>query len=277
VSAAERSLPGDFLYSVKLATEQARLALTKDPQERLKLKTEFTERRVDEIIQVIAGPSQDRAARVIQTAEALKSDLHTLKQQLNETQQSVTSAQVVDLAKSMDAKANDMVQSLQDTKGSLSPEEKAKVTEAQAAASDASVNAIEVLVTTHEQSADVVTEKDVAEVLKAHSDMLVKTVNDTISNATQSTTTGSVPVAGTTATASTTQDALKQVQDAQKSFADADKLVSENKMNEAVNMIKDATNQAYAAQKAVELNLSVTSSPAVLPVNNTTTTKPITK
>jgi len=279
VSAAEQALPGDFLYSVKLATEQARLALAKDPEEKLKLKTEFTERRIQEIKQVIASPlSDDRSSRVIQTAEALKRDLHTLKQQLDDTKQTVTPAVAMDLAKSVDAKANDVVQSLQDSKGDLTPEEKAKVTEAQVAASDASVKAIEVLVTTHQQAADVVTEKDVTELMKAHSDMLVKTVNDTITNATQSTTTGDVPAAaGTTATASTTNDAMKQVQDAQKSFADADKLASENKMNEAVDMIKDATNQAFAAQKAVELNLSVTSSPAVLPINTTTTTKPITK
>ena len=38
VSAAERSLPGDFLYPVKLVTEQTRLALTKDRTEKLKLK-----------------------------------------------------------------------------------------------------------------------------------------------------------------------------------------------------------------------------------------------
>jgi hypothetical protein len=36
VSAAERALPGDLLYSIKLVTEQARIAMVKAPEDRIK-------------------------------------------------------------------------------------------------------------------------------------------------------------------------------------------------------------------------------------------------
>lgn len=276
VSAAERAMPGDILYSVKLATEQARLAMTKNPEDRIKLKTEFTGRRVDEIKKVISQPSVDRTERVLQTAEVLKRDLHTLKQQLDETKSDVAPETVMEVAKIVDAKANDVMQTLQDSKSTLTPEEKAKVTEAQVAASDASVKAIEVLVTTHEHAGDVVTEQDVADVLKGHSDSVVKAMSDTLGGGAIVSSTAMVMASGTKATvplvsASTTNSAIKQMADAQQTFLNADKLAAENKFDEAVTMLKSGTTQAFAAQKTVETNMA-TSTPAVLPTTTPTTT-----
>ncbi len=56
VSASERSIPGDFLYPIKIAAEQTRLALTSDKAEKLKLKSSFVDRRVQEIKTLSAAP-----------------------------------------------------------------------------------------------------------------------------------------------------------------------------------------------------------------------------
>lgn len=258
VSAAEKSLPGDLLYSVKLATEQARLAMAKNPQDKVMLKTEFTERRVDEMKKVIASPVSGRTDRVMQTAEALKRDLHTIKKQLGDMQGQSTPQTVKETAKIVDEKTNAVVQALQESKDSMTPEEKMKVTEAQVAASDTSVKAIEVLVDTYKTDSGVVTEQDVVDVVKSHNEAVAKTMAQAVGlNPDSVTSTVSMPLPITTLSmTSSTALAIGQVTEAQKTLTEADQLVAENKIDEAVAKIKIGTQQAFAAQKTVELSLS---------------------
>lgn len=288
VSAAERSVPGDLLYSVKLATEQARLALVKDPGEKVILKSEFTGRRVDEMKKVIAQPSTDRSNKIVQTAEVLKRDLHTLKQQLEDTKQAVSPEKAKDMAKIVDQQAATVVQSLQDTKQDLSPEDKAKVSEAQMAASDTSMKALEVLANAHEKDAGAVTQQDMVDAVKNHNESVVRTIAETLSLAT-STACGSCNILQASGTSTPASAAIKQVAEAQKTLSDADKLLSENKVGEAVDMIKTGTTQVFTAQKTLEqnqvnINIGATSSTTstnpgstsasgTLPVNNPTSTK----
>lgn len=275
VSAAEKALPGDLLYSVKLATEQARIALAKNPQDKVKLKTEFTERRVDEMKQVVASPISNRSDRVMQTAETLKRDLHTIKQQLSDLQSQTSAETVKETAKIVDEKTNAVVQGLQETKNEMTPEEKIKVTEAQVAASDTSVKAIEVLVDAHKSDGNVVTEQDVVDVVKSHNQAVAKTMAQAVGlNPNSVTSTVSMPLPPTIKTmASSTATAIEQVTQAQKSLTEADQLVAEQKMDEAVEKLKIGTQQAFAAQKTVELgdlNAS-TSTPATTPTSTSTT------
>lgn len=51
--AAADSLPGQFLYEVKLAAEQIRLTLTNDPEARAELNVALAERRLDEIAELV--------------------------------------------------------------------------------------------------------------------------------------------------------------------------------------------------------------------------------
>jgi len=283
VSAAEQSLPGDFLYSVKLATEQARLAMAKDSKDKVKLKTEFTERRVDEMKKVIAAPDANKKEKVIQTAEVLKRDMDTIKQQLGDMQGKAGAQDIKDTAKMIDQKTSAVVQALQDSKLEMSPEEKAKITEAQEAASSASVKAIEVLADTHKTDGDVVSQQDVADILKTHGD----TVSKTMSKAVGSMSSSSVMALGSasgTAMSTTTSSNLQKVTEAQKSLSEVDQLANENKMDEAIAKLKVGTQQAFDAQKTLEQQAAIigtaavndpilSSSSSTEPVQNTTTTQ----
>ena len=55
VAASAQSLPGDALYGVKRAAEQAQLLLATDPVSKARLEAEFSERRVDEVEAVTAS------------------------------------------------------------------------------------------------------------------------------------------------------------------------------------------------------------------------------
>jgi hypothetical protein len=53
MAASAQSLPGDWLYPVKIASEQTRLWLTSSPNERLTLEKSYDQRRADEIVELI--------------------------------------------------------------------------------------------------------------------------------------------------------------------------------------------------------------------------------
>ena len=59
--AAAASLPGEPLYGLKLAAEQARMELTTDPEAKAELAAELAENRLGEITQMVAsGKEVDR-------------------------------------------------------------------------------------------------------------------------------------------------------------------------------------------------------------------------
>jgi hypothetical protein len=178
VSAAERSLPGDFLYSLKLATEQARLAFTPTKEDKLKLKVEFTNRRGEDIKSVSKIDVPEKPDRVERAAEILKRDLNTVKQQLEEVKSAAPSEKVVEVAKLVDESSNQLVQSLQETKSGLSDATKGKIVEAQAAAADTSVKAIEVLVEKHQESEDSVSETWVVQAIQDHAQAIADVTGD---------------------------------------------------------------------------------------------------
>jgi hypothetical protein len=229
VSAAERSLPGDFFYGLKLVTEQARLALTATGEDKLMLKTEFTERRVTEFQQIAGDPhNQEQAGQVMET---LKRDLSTLKQQLTDVTHD-TPDRAVAAAKFVDQKANKVINDLQATKSQLSPESKEKVTEAQSAAADAGVKAIEVLAEKHQESSDNVTASDIAQAIQDHT----KTVADvTIA-----------PLAIGASSSSATTTPLLLTSDGLASSTQ----ITSSTLPTIVSQIKDLTTQSFALQKA---------------------------
>jgi hypothetical protein len=77
-SAAASSLPGDPLYAVKRATEDVRLALTFDDVARTQLLSELTDRRLEELAEIVksrpssaATATQEYALAVENFAKAL--------------------------------------------------------------------------------------------------------------------------------------------------------------------------------------------------------------
>ena len=54
VYASQASLPGDALYPLKAVSEDIRLYITRSPQAKLDITLEYTNRRVDEITEVVA-------------------------------------------------------------------------------------------------------------------------------------------------------------------------------------------------------------------------------
>lgn len=64
MNAAEHSLPGEKLYGIKLATEQARLQLTFDENKQAQFHVQLAQKRIDEakIVMTLSDPEQEMAA-----------------------------------------------------------------------------------------------------------------------------------------------------------------------------------------------------------------------
>ena len=261
VSAAERSLPGDFLYGLKLATEQARLAWVSSQEDKLKLKTEFTQRRVQELKTVASTKNDD--GRVQQVAEILKSDLSTLKDQLSDVKASASPENVVVAAKLVDQNSNEVISALQEAKAGLSPATQQTVTQAQSAAADTGVNAIEVLVEKNQESSTIVPVSDVAEAIQNHTDavaaiaQLPLNISTSTSAALEASSTelgaSSTTVASLIASIATSTASIQSIAAAtgtsatSSAAADASSTAS---LPQLVNRLKNVTVQVFALQQA---------------------------
>jgi hypothetical protein len=257
VSAAESAIPGDALYSVKLVTEQARLAFTTDPNDKMVLKSEFTMRRVDELHTIVTTSVDNKDERAAQATEILKRDLDTLKQQLVDAQaDSDDTRKAADAAKTVDKNTMEIVRGLDDAKKDLSPAVKEKVVAAQVQAADVGIKALEVLVDAHQNAGSSVTTDDIAQSLNAHVEVASSTMAETKALVMASSSTdASLPSNGATATSSAA--ALTLTNAAAQSLGAVSQLVQDNKITEAVDMIKDATTKSFSAQKQVEQDIAL--------------------
>ncbi len=261
VNASERSVPGDFLYPIKLASEQTRLALTSDKADRVRLKTEFVDRRVEEIKIIVKAPEKN-SDRVREAAMGLKRDLDTVKNQLNEVKQEASASKSAELAKMVDEKTVHVTEELNAVKGEATLEAKSAVAEAQAQAVQTGVAAMAVLIEANaqDQGAHVTSDEEVTQVLQNKVDGLRASIDDSAERM------RNAGASGTIDTASSTLNEVKV-------------LLDENKLGEATDKLAEAARST--AQAEVATNLFVASSTAailptaqVLPTTSATSSLP---
>lgn len=73
VELSARTVPGNFLYPIKILTERVRFALTSDPQERVELRLTFSERRLSEIVKTLQegrGADKELVSAMLDEAKA---------------------------------------------------------------------------------------------------------------------------------------------------------------------------------------------------------------
>lgn len=165
VSASYNSLPGDVLYSVKLATESMQTSLATKPQE-VKLRVEFAGRRAEEVKKIVKSniSKKEKKAKVETAMNSLKKDLEQVRGNLEEMKKPASSSQttsvtqVVEAAKMVEQKTTEIQKSLDQTSAQLkteaapvgvAPVEEMK--QAAAAVAETGVKAVEVMVEKNQQ------------------------------------------------------------------------------------------------------------------------------
>jgi hypothetical protein len=96
VELSARTVPGNFLYPVKILTERVRFALTSSPEDRVELRLTFSERRLSEVVKTLKeGKGADRrlVSAMLDEARAALADA----EKLPETKSSAYKAQIASL------------------------------------------------------------------------------------------------------------------------------------------------------------------------------------
>jgi len=159
VQAAQQSVPGDSLYTVKLINEQAQLQLASLDRKAV-LHTEFASNRLDEVTKLQSDSTNNNSDLVTKTMNAYTSEVASANKNLQELQVSGNTATI--------ATASQVQQNLASLNSSItatvtassSPEESAAVTSAQTTTQTVQDNSVAVAVQAHQ---DITTEQSTAD------------------------------------------------------------------------------------------------------------------
>ncbi len=294
VSAAEQSVPGDLLFPVKLVSEQTRMALATDKREKVRLKGEFVNRRVDEIKKIAQTDVEKKPERLKEATEILRRDLDTVRNQLSDVSSEKPSERV-EVARLIDKASTDAAAGLKEAKAALPVESRPQVTEVEVAAVNASVKAVNVIIDSQindEDAKKVVSKEELLESINQK----VEGVSDHITSATQQlTSAGILSASGTavvlpatsTVSLGVSTSSVADLLSANASLAQARQLLLEDRLSEVGDKLIEASKSASNAEKTVEAASSSTSTtiptatttPAVTtttPSGTTTTTSAVT-
>jgi phage protein D len=155
-NASGRALPGDELYPVKLSIEKVQLALAFGADSRANLQVEFAGRRLEEMV-TLAATSQESAPESVELAvERFKSEVTTIKEAL---QEETGVQEKKELAKALGRQAQVYSSAVSSSTNDLAPDVRVEVQEIIAETQE---QAVEVIITAHEQSRDADTEHELA-------------------------------------------------------------------------------------------------------------------
>ena len=124
VAAAQKSLPGDWLFPAKIALERIQMKLVADDTERTKLEGEIIGRRAQELSQIMSQTSSLKEAKVEQAVQEIKAQLSNAGEQLpklkEKARKKTESGKLVEAAKSVQENTNKLEQALSQAKNNLS-------------------------------------------------------------------------------------------------------------------------------------------------------------
>jgi len=120
VSATKNSLPGGFLYNVKLTTERIQVNFVFDDEEKTNLEIKFADRRLEEIRQIVSQDSNDPKNR-----ERLEVPLKKFQESMANVNMNLAKIEIkdqqkaVEIANILDSKAQEYVEALKEQQGNM--------------------------------------------------------------------------------------------------------------------------------------------------------------
>lgn len=272
VSASYNSLPGDVMYSVKLATENVQTTLASKPQE-TKLRAEFANRRAQEVKKIVKSnlPKKEKKIKVEEAVTHLKKELEQVKGNLDAMKNSapqpstVSANQAVEVAKVVEQKTIEIQKSLEQTKEDLKVDVKTEPTlltsalsvqeqvkQATATTVETGVKAVEVMVEKHQADGATMPTQEVKEAVDSKLKALEVKVNQV---ETQINTIVTSTPAGVPTTRKEQQEAATLMAPAKESAGVAKEVLNQAKdelakdnFNGALNKLKESTALTQVAE-----------------------------
>lgn len=285
VSAAERSLPGDLLFPVKLAGEQARLMIANESPDKLKLKTEFVGKRMNEMKQIATNDTPDKSKRLKEAAGIVKKDLEAVKVQISHVASAEPSANVAKAARAFDEASTGLIKTAKEVQAIAPKDVRIEVTEVQVAAVTASVKAVQVMIDTHNDPASegVITKEAIKKTIEDKVQVLQTGMEETqqkvveseerlkasavleSGSSTQMMVAKEASVTSTAAIATTTS-ALTQFNTAKETLEATKRLLETDDLSEMKEVLGEAAKAVSTFEKSVAKTLSEVENAPVAPL-----------
>lgn len=142
------TLPGDQLYSMKLGMERVQMALATSNSQKAQLRTEFTSRRLDEMVALAASGKQSDTSQLASAMNRVKQDVTDMKTDLS----TETTSQATELAKAVGRKADVYTSTVTSSASTLPADVQKQVNEVKTIITETKNQAVEVMITAHEQT-----------------------------------------------------------------------------------------------------------------------------
>ncbi len=286
VRASYDSLPGDVMYSVKLATENMQTSLASKPQE-VKLRTEFAGRRAEEVKKIVKSniSKTEKKAKVAEAVKHLQSDLEQVKGNLEEmkkpesSSQTTTMTQVVEVAKAVEQKTTEIQKSLDQTSAQLKTEASPvgvapieEMKQAAATVAETGVKAVEVMVEKNQQDKTAMPQADVKNAVDNKIKILEEKMNQVDNQVSQVvSSTPSATRQEKQATANLLAPIKETTDSAKETLSQAKNELSKDNLGAALDKVKEGTILTQAAEVKTDAVKILTAPPVVA----TTSTLPI--
>jgi len=158
VSASRGSMPGDFLYPIKITIEKAQVGLSAKKEDKAKLEVEFAARRIEEVDKLAekVGTRQEKKMKVKKALSNFKDNLATATKHLKDIKEEGKSKQAVKLAVIISNRTEEFLKVLNKQKNISSD----TVKEALDTSKDASEKAMDVIIEEHKNVGEEVLPKE---------------------------------------------------------------------------------------------------------------------
>ena len=254
IAKAKNSLPGDRLFSVKIALEEAKLLATTSAEGKAQVQTDMIVARIDELNKIInaEGSMEQKQPKIEEAVNNLQRHLLSAKDELPKLN-NTEAKKVVEVAKKMDASAASAEESLSQAKLALSPDTKKSLTEKIAEAADeadkTSTRALEVIV--QNQGGAGVNQTEIAAKVDnkiQKTEQMIKTLTQSVNN---SAIADKLPI-----------NATLILDESDKAVEQAKAYLEKGDFAGALQIIKTANEMVKSAQQIMDTNSSPQTEPA---------------
>lgn len=142
------TLPGDQLYPVKLGMERVQMALATSDAQKAQLRTEFTSRRLEEMVALAASGKQSDTSQLASAVNRVKQDVANMKTDLSLESASAAT----ELAKAVGRKADVYTSTVTSSVSTLPSNVQKEVQEVKTIIRQTKDQAVDVMITAHEQT-----------------------------------------------------------------------------------------------------------------------------